>query len=228
MIWWRADGADTIRAYLMFIGPWELGGPWNSKGIEGVARFMNDVWNLVVDDGGRAGDSSSGEADVRDLRRAVHQTIRDATGDIETFKFNTVVAKLMGLRNALKAARGTGIYGTAAWDEGIDSLLLLLAPIAPHISEELWQRRHPGASVHVQRWPVWDADAAKDDVVTLVVQVNGKVRGKIEVPAGVRRGRGARAGSGRPQCPAPHRRQDRAQGDFCGGVAGECGGGLMR
>jgi leucyl-tRNA synthetase len=122
---------------------------------------------------------------VRDLRRAVHQTIRDVTGDIETFKFNTVVAKLMGLRNALKSARNTAIYGAAAWDEGIDSLLLLLAPIAPHISEELWQRRHPGPSVHVQRWPAWDADAAKDDVITLVVQVNGKVRGKIEVPAGV-------------------------------------------
>jgi leucyl-tRNA synthetase len=178
-------GADTIRAYLMFIGPWELGGPWNSKGIEGVARFMNDVWNLVVDDGERADGSPHSEKDVRDLRRAVHQTIRDVTGDIETFKFNTVVAKLMGLRNALKSARNTAIYGAAAWDEGIDSLLLLLAPIAPHISEELWQRRHPGPSVHVQRWPAWDADAAKDDVITLVVQVNGKVRGKIEVPAGV-------------------------------------------
>ncbi len=178
-------GADTIRAYLMFIGPWELGGPWNSKGIEGVARFMNDVWNLVVDDGERAGGSPHSEKDVRDLRRAVHQTIRDVTGDIEAFKFNTVVAKLMGLRNALKSARNTAIYGAAAWDEGIDSLLLLLAPIAPHLSEELWQRRHPGPSVHVQRWPAWNADAAKEDVVTLVVQVNGKVRGKIEVPAGV-------------------------------------------
>ena len=178
-------GADTIRAYLMFIGPWELGGPWNSKGIEGVARFMNDVWSLVLDDGGRIGDSSYGEKDIRDLRRAVHQTIRDVTSDIEAFKFNTVVAKLMALRNTLKAARGAAIYGAAAWNEAVDSLLLLLAPIAPHISEELWQRRHPGPSVHVQRWPAWDADTARDDVITLVVQVNGKVRGKIEVPAGV-------------------------------------------
>jgi leucyl-tRNA synthetase len=178
-------GADTIRAYLMFIGPWELGGPWNSKGIEGVARFMQDVWNLVVDDGERADGSPHSEKDVRDLRRVVHQTIRDVTGDIEAFKFNTVVAKLMGLRNALKSARNTAIYGAQAWDEGIDSLLLLLAPIAPHISEELWQRRHPGPSIHIQRWPTWDEDAAKEDVITLVVQVNGKVRGKIEVPAGV-------------------------------------------
>ncbi len=178
-------GADTIRAYLMFIGPWELGGPWNSKGIEGVARFMNDVWSLVVDDVTQAAGLSPSDKDIRDLRRAVHQTIRDVTGDIEAFKFNTVVAKLMALRNTLKAARSTAIFGTAAWDEGLDSLLLLLAPIAPHISEEMWQRRHPGPSVHVQRWPAWDADAAKEDVITLVVQVNGKVRGKIEVPAGV-------------------------------------------
>ncbi|HSN78202.1 MAG TPA: leucine--tRNA ligase, partial [Anaerolineae bacterium] len=178
-------GADTIRAYLMFIGPWELGGPWNSKGIEGVARLMQDVWNLVVDDAGRTSNSSPSDKDIRDLRRTVHQTIRDVTDDIEAFKFNTVVAKLMALRNTLKSARGTAMVGTAAWDEAVDSLLLLLAPIAPHISEELWQRRHPGPSVHVQRWPAWDADAVKDDVITLVVQVNGKVRGKLEVPAGL-------------------------------------------
>jgi leucyl-tRNA synthetase len=178
-------GADTIRAYLMFIGPWELGGPWNSKGIEGVARFMNDVWSLVVEGVAQTAGLPPSDKDVRDLRRTVHQTIRDVTGDIEAFKFNTVVAKLMALRNTLKSARSTAIVGTAAWDEAIDSLLLMLAPIAPHISEELWQRRHPGPSIHVQRWPAWDADAAKEDVITLVVQVNGKVRGKIEVPAGV-------------------------------------------
>ncbi len=178
-------GADTIRAYLMFIGPWELGGPWNSKGIEGVARFMNDVWSLAVDGVAQTAGLPPSDKDTRDLRRAVHQTIRDVTADIEAFKFNTVVAKLMALRNALKGARNSAIYGTAAWDEAVDSLLLMLAPIAPHIGEELWQRRHPGASVHVQRWPAWDADAAKEDVITLVVQVNGKVRGKIEVPAGV-------------------------------------------
>ena len=178
-------GADVIRAYLMFIGPWELGGPWNSKGIEGVARFMNDVWSLVVDDGGHAAGPAASEKEVRTLRRAVHQSIRDASADMEAFKFNTVVAKLMGLRSTLKGARAAGLHGTAAWNEALDSLLLMLAPIAPHISEDLWQRRHPGASVHVQRWPSWDADAAKEDVITLVVQVNGKVRGKIEVPAGV-------------------------------------------
>jgi leucyl-tRNA synthetase len=177
-------GADSVRAYLMFIGPWELGGPWNSQGIEGVQRFMNDVWFLVMDKtAGAAGEPA--EKQVKDLRRATHQTIRDATADIEAFKFNTIVAKLMALRNTLKAARGTALVGQPAWDEAVDALLLLLAPIAPHIAEELWQHRHPGASVHVQPWPAWDQAATRADVVTLVVQVNGKVRGKIEAPAGV-------------------------------------------
>jgi len=176
-------GADTIRAYLMFIGPWELGGPWNSRGIEGVYRFMHDVWNLVVDEGDSAGSPS--QTQIKDLRRATHQTIRDVTSDIEAFKFNTMVAKLMASRNTLKSARSMEVYGSDAWNEGLDSLLLLLAPIAPHLAEELWQHRHPGASVHVQRWPGWDAEAVKEDVVTLVVQVNGKVRGKIEAPAGI-------------------------------------------
>ncbi len=177
-------GADTVRAYLMFIGPWELGGPWNSQGIEGVQRFMNDVWTVVLDEGGKAGGEPA-EKQIKDLRRATHQTIRDVTVDIEAFKFNTIIAKLMAMRNTLKAARATAVYGTPAWVEAVDSLTLLMAPLAPHIAEEMWQRRHPGPSVHLQPWPAWDAEAAKDDVVTLVVQVNGKVRGKIEAPAGV-------------------------------------------
>ena len=183
-------GADTVRAYLMFIGPWELGGPWNSQGIEGVQRFMNDVWTVVTDvgripSGTGVAKLPADEKQVKDLRRATHQTIRDVTVDIEAFKFNTIIAKLMAMRNTLKAARSTAVYGTPAWIEAVDSLTLLMAPLAPHIAEEMWQRRHPGPSVHLQSWPSWDAEAAKDDVVTLVVQVNGKVRGKIEAPAGV-------------------------------------------
>ncbi|MER2600456.1 MAG: leucine--tRNA ligase [Caldilineales bacterium] len=177
-------GADAIRAYLMFIGPWELGGPWNSKGIEGVVRFMQDVWSLGTESAAQSADLPD-ETAVRALRRTVHQTIRDVTADVEAFKFNTVVSKLMALRNTLKTARGSAVMGSPVWNEALDSLLLLLAPIAPHISETLWQRHHPGASVHVQSWPVWDAEAAKEESVTLVVQVNGKVRGKIEAPAGV-------------------------------------------
>ncbi|MEA3337694.1 MAG: leucine--tRNA ligase [Chloroflexota bacterium] len=175
--------ADTVRAYLMFIGPWDQGGPWNSQGIEGVQRFMQDVWTLCANDSDDAGKPDSSQE--KELRRATHQTIRDITGDIESFKFNTMVARLMALRNTLKTARGTPVYGSDAWHESVDSLLLMLAPTAPHLTEELWQRRHPGPSIHLQSWPQWDPEAAREETITLVVQVNGKVRSKIEAPAGI-------------------------------------------
>ncbi len=178
-------GADTVRAYLMFIGPWELGGPWNSQGIEGVHRFLNRVWSLVVDEPAARAAGQPTAAETRALRRITHQTIQKVTQDLENFRFNTMIAALMEFTNALLRAKETSVYGTPAWEEAVDNLLLLMAPAMPHISEELWQRRHPGPSVHVQSWPEYDAEAAKEEMVTLVVQVNGKVRDKVEVPVGV-------------------------------------------
>jgi leucyl-tRNA synthetase len=177
-------GADTVRAYLMFIGPWDQGGPWSSQGIEGVQRFLQDVWTLVVEEAEQVTNHPK-DRETRDLRRVTHQTIRDVTADLEAFKFNTLLAKLMALRNALKAAKNSSVYGSEAWYEAIDHLLLLLAPIAPHITEELWQRRHPGPSIHLQSWPTWDPSVAQEETITLVVQVNGKVRGKVEAPVGI-------------------------------------------
>jgi len=178
-------GADTVRAYLMFIGPWELGGPWSSQGIEGVHRFLNRVWSLVVDEPAARKNGQPSEGEARALRRITHQTIQKVTEDIERFRFNTMIAALMELNNALLKAKDTAVYGTPAWDEAVDSLLLMMAPSMPHISEELWQRRHPGPSIHVQHWPEYDAEAAQEEMVTLVVQVNGKIRDKVEVPANI-------------------------------------------
>ncbi len=178
-------GADTVRAYLMFIGPWELGGPWSSQGIEGVHRFLNRVWSLVVDEPDTRANGQPSESEVRALRRITHQTIQKVTQDIENFRFNTMIAALMELNNALLKAKDTAVYGTPAWDEAVDNLLLMMAPSMPHISEELWQRRHPGPSIHVQPWPEYDAEAAKEEMITLVVQVNGKIRDKVEVPANI-------------------------------------------
>ena len=196
--WVTRYGADTMRAYLMFIGPWDMGGPWNSQGIEGVARFLDRVWNVVVgprpSDRGKAGAGKDVEALARDLRHLTHRTIKKATEDIEAFKFNTLLAALMEFNNYLIKARETAVFGTPAWEEAIDSLLLLLAPETPHVAEELWQRRHgQGAfraedSIHVQAWPAWDPELAKTDSITLVVQVNGKVRDKVEVPADISEG----------------------------------------
>ncbi|MCC7353810.1 MAG: leucine--tRNA ligase [Anaerolineae bacterium] len=178
-------GADAVRAYLMFIGPWELGGPWSSQGIEGVQRFLNRVWTLVTDEAETRRNGQPPAGDARALRRVTHQTIQKVTQDIEHFRFNTMIASLMEFNNALLKAKDTAVYGTPAWDEAVDSLLLLMAPSMPHVSEELWQRRHPGPSVHMQRWPEYDAEAAKEETVTLIVQVNGKIRDKVNVPANI-------------------------------------------
>ncbi|MCW5861107.1 MAG: class I tRNA ligase family protein, partial [Caldilineales bacterium] len=175
-------GADTVRAFLMFIGPWEMGGPWNPRAIEGVQRFLQRVWSLVVDAPAQRSPDTSASS-VRALRRAAHQTIQKVTADIEQFKFNTVIAALMGFSNTLVEAKTTPAFGTAAWDEAISTLLLLMAPAMPHISEELWQRIGRPYSIHQQPWPVANPDLAKEDVVEMAVQVNGKVRDRIEVAA---------------------------------------------
>lgn len=177
-------GADTVRGYLMFGWRWELGGPWDSKGIEGLVRFLNRVWDCVLEPGS-GGKSEASDAEIRALRRRVHQAIRKATDDMETFGFNTYIANLMELNNALLKAKEEPVYGTAAWDEAIESLILLLAPACPHIAEELWQRIGRPYSVHQQAWPTWDPDVAAEETITLIVQINGKVRDRIEVPVDV-------------------------------------------
>ena len=177
-------GADVVRTYLMFFARWDLGGPWDSQGIRGTQRFLEDVWNLVVEPRPAAG-GKAGADEVRSLRRAVHQAIRKVTEDIEAFGFNTAIAALMTLRNEMKAAKETALAHSAAWDEATETLLLLLAPFAPHITEELWHRTGHEDSVHLQAWPEWDAEVAAEETITLIVQVNGRVRDRIEVPAGI-------------------------------------------
>jgi leucyl-tRNA synthetase len=177
-------GADVVRTYLMFFARWDLGGPWDSQGIRGSQRFVEDVWNLATEP--RTADGSgAAPSDVKALRRVVHQTIRKVSEDIESFSFNTAIAALMSLRNAMKTAKDTPVAHTAAWDEAIKSLLLLMAPFTPHIAEELWHRIGKVESIHLQRWPEWDEAIAAEETVTLVVQINGRVRDRIEVPADI-------------------------------------------
>ncbi|NLE75912.1 MAG: class I tRNA ligase family protein, partial [Chloroflexi bacterium] len=172
--------ADAVRAYLMFIGPWEEGGPWNSQGIEGIQRFLNRVWALITDEG-PAPTAKPAAAEVRALRRATHQTIQKVTADMDAFQFNTMLAAMMAFNNTLVKAKETALYGTEAWQEAARALVLMLAPVCPHIAEELWATMGGPYSVHRQAWPVWDPEAAKEESLTLVVQVNGKVRDKVEV-----------------------------------------------
>ncbi|HHS98326.1 MAG TPA: leucine--tRNA ligase [Chloroflexi bacterium] len=178
-------GADTVRGYLMFGWRWELGGPWDPHGIEGVHRWLNRVWNLVLEEPRGRDQGGPTEKEIADLRRATHKTIKRVTDDLEELAFNTVIAALMEFTNTLQKAKETAVYGTEAWEEGIETLLLLLAPCCPHIAEELWVRTGRPYSIHQQPWPEYDPALTVEEVVTLVVQVNGKVRARIEVPADI-------------------------------------------
>lgn len=175
-------GADTVRAYLMFFAKWDQGGPWNYGGIKGPQRLLQDVWEI-----GRADYTPTTEdpAATRALRRKTHQTIRKVTQDLEEFSFNTAVAAIMELRNTILAAQRESAASREAWDEAVDSLLLLLAPISPHITEELWVQRGREYSIHKQAWPQWDEDVAREETISLIIQINGKTRDKIDVPAGL-------------------------------------------
>jgi leucyl-tRNA synthetase len=192
-------GADTIRLFLMFMGPWDQGGPWSPTGIGGVHRFLNRLWTITLDPHGReGGDPDTGslpagesEADARTtVRQAAHRTLRGVTTDYDAFHFNTMIAKLMELTNLLMRYRGTTIAGTPEWDEAVRLALLMLAPAAPHITEELWSRRlaaggQPWASIHTQSWPEPDPTAIVEDTREVPIQVNGKLRDKVTVPAGI-------------------------------------------
>jgi leucyl-tRNA synthetase len=177
-------GADVVRGYLMFAFRWESGGPWDSQGIQGVVRWLNDVWNLVTDEKPQiAGEIK--DSDVRALRRKVHQTIQRVSEGLETFGFNTAVAALMELKNAMTALRKTPVISSPAWAEAVGMMLTLMAPFTPHIAEELWERTGHAYSIHNQPWPTFDPEIAKEEEITLVVSVNGKVRARIAVPAGI-------------------------------------------
>jgi leucyl-tRNA synthetase len=172
-------GADAFRLYEMFLGPLEQVKPWNTRGVEGTHRFLNRVWRLIAgadaDEGGNT-PAVADAAPTREQQRAVHQAIAKVTEDIEAMRFNTGVAALMELTNAMYK-----------WQQvpraSVETLVLLLAPLAPHLAEELWQRLGHNESLAYHAWPIADPALLKADVLEIPVQVNGKVRGKILVPA---------------------------------------------
>ncbi len=174
-------GADVVRLYLMFIGPWDQGGPWNSRGIEGIVRFQQRLWRTCLDaaatGGGRdhPGDPS--------LRRALHQAIARVTADLDRFAFNTAISAMMTLLNEVGAYREAGGGNGDLLREVMRAFTRLIAPLAPHQAEEMWQRLGGAGSVHVQAWPEADAALLRQERVTIVVQVNGKVRDRLEVDA---------------------------------------------
>jgi leucyl-tRNA synthetase len=177
-------GADAVRAYLMFGYRWSEGGVWNPDNIQGVVRWLNRVWALVLE----TRDAKPGEVDAeieRALLRKTHQTLRQVSHDINNFEFNTVISGLMELTNQIATAREAGLAGVDSFEQAVEVLLLMMAPPTPHIAEELWARSGKPYSIHNQPWPEFDPELAQEDEITLVIQVNGKVRDRITVPAGI-------------------------------------------
>ena len=175
-------GADALRVYEMFIAPYDMDAPWDTRGVPGTYRFLNRVWNLAQEFL-EAEQNESDEGDAEILRLA-HVTIKKVTSDIEDEKFNTAVAAMMELVNGLyKVKESSGVQASSVWQFAIESLLQILAPFAPHITEELWHQLGHKGTIHRDHWPKWDDALIQSDTMTIIVQVNGKLRAKIEQPS---------------------------------------------
>ncbi|MFQ5933585.1 MAG: leucine--tRNA ligase, partial [Dehalococcoidia bacterium] len=178
-------GADVVRAYLMFVGPWDQGGEWSESGMNGIIRWYDRVWDLVSLNEGDLGGKPTDEASVKQTRHMVHKTIKRVAGDLEQFRFNTMLAALMELTNYLGKVWEAGSVDSTTWRDSIQALLLLMAPTAPHLTEELWSQKGYPYSIHNQSFPEWDEALAAEEEITLVIQVNGKVRDRVMVSVGV-------------------------------------------
>ncbi len=180
-----AYGADTLRLYLMFMGPYEQGGPFSPGGMAGARRFLERIWTLAQDFVDTPGGTD--EQDGTALARVVQKAARKVTKELEELGFNTAIAALMEATNELYRLKNDIPFAkaTSEWRQTLQTLLQLLAPFAPHISEELWDQLGNKASIHISDWPGWDEELIRDELMTIIVQVNGKVRDQLLLPADV-------------------------------------------
>jgi leucyl-tRNA synthetase len=169
-------GADAVRLYEMFMGPLEAMKPWSTRGVEGITRFLDRTWRLMVDEEGRLSNAVVSSEPSLDHRQLLHRTIKKVTEDIEELRFNTAISQMMVFTNEMTKAeqRSRSL---------IEPFVLLLAPFAPHLAEELWAILGGKPSVSQQPWPAFDPALTVSDRLTIPIQVNGKLRAKIEVGA---------------------------------------------
>jgi leucyl-tRNA synthetase len=174
--------ADAVRCYLMFMGPFDQGGTFKADNLEGVWRFLNRFWNLVTE--GWVDNPSRGETgESKSIERLRNKTIKRVTEDLRHFRFNTALAALMECNNALIKQQNEPVARSMAYRNTLQSMMQLLAPMAPFITEELWHLTDHTGSIHMTEWPTYDEALTHEQTFTLVVQVNGKVRERIEVAA---------------------------------------------
>ena len=178
-------GADALRLYELFIGPYDQSVAWNPSGIDGPKRFLNRVWSLVQDHLAAAEEGSDASSNDEILEAAVastvHKAIKKVTFDLQEFGFNTAIAAMMSAVNELYILKTKLPLRSNIWQENLKLLIQILAPFAPHMTEELWQQLGGEGSVHVAPWPTFDHQLVTDNLISVVVQVNGKLRGQLEV-----------------------------------------------
>lgn len=170
-------GADAVRLYLMFLGPWDQGGDWNDDAFNGITRWLNRVWELCVRDSSKL--KKSGDDDPN-LERLINYTTKKMHRDLDKFKFNTSISALMELTNEMNKYWDNNI-GEKQWKKCIKILIVLLSPMAPHISEELWEINGYSFSVHQESFPAWEESLIKSETKTIIVQINGKMRAQFSI-----------------------------------------------
>ena len=170
-------GADAVRLYLMFLGPWDQGGDWSDDAFNGITRWLNRVWDISTRD---TDEIISNDENNKDFEILINSTVKKVSEDLEKFKFNTSISTLMEYTNSLSKIWSAGCNNDL-WKESIIILIKLLSPMAPHITEELWELNGQEFSVHNQEFPSWDDQLISTDTKTIVVQVNGKVRSQFDI-----------------------------------------------
>lgn len=178
-------GADALRTYLMFAAPLELGARWDEQGVPGMHRFFSRIWNITQEFlEGKEVELDKSQA--KQILGIVHKAARKATEDIEENRFNTAIAASMEAVNKLYLAKTELPFGKSdVWQQALEFVVMLIAPFAPHVADELWQQLGHSDSVHRDHWPQWEDQYLADDTITLVVQVNGKVRAQLQVVADI-------------------------------------------
>ncbi len=188
--WVGQYGSDTFRCYLMFMGPYDQGGPFNPAGVPGIRRYLDRLWNLVREylrEVGRKPSPVDNQSGIEvQLSVALNRVIKKVTKDLEVLGFNTAIAAMMELSNTMYKLKAELPFAASPeiWRQNLENLVILLAPFAPHISEELWTALGYEESVHLQPWPAWDDKLLVEDLATIVVQVNGRLRTTLTLPVG--------------------------------------------
>jgi len=172
-------GADALRTFELFLGPINENSNWSSRGIAGVYRFLNRFWTLTEE---YMASDKAGRLDTEELLSVTHATIKKVTDDVDRLDFNTAIAALMECVNELYKLKLGGF--SPDWQFTIESLIKLIQPFAPHMTAELWERLGHDTQLDMEAWPIYDEKLLVQDTITIVLQVNGKVRANIEVPTG--------------------------------------------